>query len=87
MAKRERRSGKTASPRRTAGAPQSGRKRGVAAGPAGTEPSPAASPEARHRMIAEMAYYRAEARGFVGGDPVQDWLEAEVEVMARLQQR
>ena len=26
------------------------------------------------------AYYRAERRGFTGGDPVQDWLEAEVEI-------
>lgn len=27
--------------------------------------------------IAEAAYYRAERRGFVGGDPVDDWLAAE----------
>ncbi len=27
--------------------------------------------------IAEAAYYRAERRGFVGGDPVEDWLAAE----------
>jgi Protein of unknown function (DUF2934) len=31
----------------------------------------------RHRRIAEAAYLRAAARKFVGGDPVQDWLEAE----------
>lgn len=31
----------------------------------------------RSQMIAEAAYYLAEQRGFDGGDPVQDWLEAE----------
>jgi len=34
----------------------------------------------RHRMIAEIAFLRAERRGFKGGDPVEDWLEAEQEV-------
>ncbi len=34
----------------------------------------------RHRMIEEAAYFRAQRRGFVGGDPVADWLEAEAEV-------
>jgi hypothetical protein len=40
----------------------------------------AVSPEERHRMIAEAAYYRALARGFSGGDPLADWLEAEAEI-------
>jgi hypothetical protein len=31
-------------------------------------------------MIAEAAYYRALARGFSGGDPLADWLEAEAEI-------
>jgi hypothetical protein len=35
-------------------------------------------------MIAEAAYFRAEARGFQGGDSVRDWLEAEAEVDAVL---
>jgi len=35
------------------------------------------SAETRHRMIAEAAYYLAEKRNFQGGDPVNDWLEAE----------
>lgn len=34
----------------------------------------------RRRMIAEAAYFRAAARGFRGGDPVQDWLAAEAEI-------
>lgn len=41
--------------------------------------------EERQRMIAETAYYRAERRGFYGGDTVHDWLAAEAEVDARLQ--
>lgn len=34
----------------------------------------------KHRMIAEAAYFRAEKRGFAGGDPVDDWFTAEVEI-------
>jgi len=36
----------------------------------------------RESMIAEAAYYLAERRGFDGGDPVADWLEAEAEIDA-----
>lgn len=35
------------------------------------------TPEERHRMIAETAYFLAQERGFVGGDPVADWIDAE----------
>ena len=38
------------------------------------------SKEKRQEMIAEAAYYRAEQRGFHGGDPVIDWLAAESEI-------
>ena len=38
----------------------------------------------RRQMIAEAAYFRAEQRGFNGGDPVEDWMAAEAEVDARL---
>jgi len=38
----------------------------------------------RQQMIAEAAYFKAERRGFNGGDPVRDWCEAEAEVDARL---
>ena len=31
----------------------------------------------RQEMIALEAYLRAEQRGFEGGDPLDDWLEAE----------
>ena len=43
------------------------------------------NPDERHQMIALAAYYRAEQRGFVNGDPLQDWLEAEAEVTMKLQ--
>jgi chromosome segregation ATPase len=39
----------------------------------------------RRQMIAEAAYFRAEKRGF-GVDPVADWIEAEVEVDARVRE-
>lgn len=38
------------------------------------------SPEHRQSMIREAAYFHAERRGFLGGDPMQDWMEAEVEI-------
>ena len=34
----------------------------------------------RQQMIAVAAYFRAERRGFIGGDPNADWLEAEAEI-------
>jgi hypothetical protein len=40
------------------------------------------APEERHRMIETAAYYRAEKRGFSGGDPREDWFEAEREIEA-----
>ncbi len=36
------------------------------------------------RMVATAAYFRAEARGFAGGSPEQDWLEAEAELLTSL---
>ena len=38
------------------------------------------SNEYRQDLIEKTAYFRAEERGFVGGSPEQDWLEAEAEV-------
>lgn len=38
------------------------------------------STEQRRQLIAEAAYFRALSRGFRGGDPVADWLDAEREV-------
>jgi hypothetical protein len=42
------------------------------------------SPEERRRMICEAAYYLAQRRGFYGGMELEDWLQAEVEIDARL---
>ena len=36
--------------------------------------------EQRKQRIEEAAYYRDESRSFHGGDPLQDWLEAEAEI-------
>lgn len=47
----------------------------------------ALSPAARYRMVAEAAYFRAEQRGFVGGDPARDWAEAEAQITATLGKR
>ncbi len=38
------------------------------------------TPERRLQMIAEAAYFRAEARGFAPGHEMEDWLAAEAEV-------
>lgn len=47
----------------------------------GTEhPVPGTTPERRHRMIEEAAYYRVLYRGFYGGDPMMDWLEAKRDI-------
>jgi len=43
------------------------------------------TPEQRYRMVAEAAYFHAERRGFVGGDPGLDWAEAEAEIERLLQ--
>ena len=40
------------------------------------------SPTERWLLITEKAYFRIQRRGFVGGDPLDDWTEAEREVDA-----
>lgn len=39
-----------------------------------------AAGEERCRLIAEAAYYRAQARGFAPGQEIEDWLQAEAEI-------
>ncbi len=41
------------------------------------------SREERLRMIEEAAYFRAERRGFNGGNEMQDWLDAESEINSK----
>ena len=43
--------------------------------------------EQRQRMIAEAAYFRAQRRGFQGGNSTEDWLAAEAEIERALAQR
>ena len=38
------------------------------------------TPEQRYRMICDAAYFRAERRGFIGGNPAEDWTAAEAEI-------
>ena len=45
------------------------------------------TPEERHELIEASAYLKAERRGFQGGNPVNDWLEAEAEIDAMLIRR
>ncbi|MBU2856524.1 DUF2934 domain-containing protein [Acidithiobacillus ferrooxidans] len=51
---------------------------------AGRSKSPQVSAADRQRMIAERAYYLAEARSFVGGDCQADWYAAESWIDAHL---
>ena len=41
----------------------------------------------RRQLIATAAYYRAEARGFVGGNPEQDWIAAEADIARILEKQ
>jgi hypothetical protein len=43
-----------------------------------------AAPQEIRRLIAEAAYFRAQERGFQPGHELEDWIEAESEVMGRL---
>jgi hypothetical protein len=42
--------------------------------------SDSADETARHRMIAEAAYFRASCRGFAPGAELDDWLAAESDI-------
>ena len=54
---------------------QSGRKK--------AEPKQTISPLERWRMVTEAAYYHAQKRGLLGGNPMEDWLAAEKEIDAK----
>lgn len=43
--------------------------------------APNISVEERERLVARAAYFRAEKRGFAPGFELQDWVEAEAEVL------
>jgi hypothetical protein len=49
-------------------------------------PEPAGvSAQDRQRMIADAAYYRAQARGFEPGYELEDWLQAEADIDCTLE--
>lgn len=43
--------------------------------------APAITREEREHLVARAAYFRAEKRGFAPGCELQDWVEAEAEVL------
>ena len=43
--------------------------------------APPLDAQERDRLIAQAAYFRAEKRGFAPGCELQDWVEAEAEVL------
>ena len=45
---------------------------------------PQTASEETRRLIAEAAYFRAKQRGFEPGHELEDWVEAESEVMGRV---
>lgn len=49
-------------------------------------PGPGSSMGAQERqaLVARAAYFRAEKRGFAPGGELQDWVEAETEVLRRI---
>lgn len=53
----------------------------------GASDPPAVLAEMRREMIATTAYFRAERRGFQGGDLNEDWLAAEAEVDVLIRER
>jgi hypothetical protein len=42
------------------------------------------SPEELRKLILEAAYFRAKQRGFTPGYELEDWIQAEAEVMSRI---
>ena len=44
-------------------------------------PAPGISADEREMLVARIAYFRAEKRGFAPGRESQDWAEAEAEVL------
>ena len=70
-------------------APQATKKRTRSRRVVGTKQQKSAEPRIEFSagewqdMVATAAYYRAEARGFEGGSPEDDWYEAEAELRER----
>jgi hypothetical protein len=64
--------------------PTSEQRAAPASTPMSSNLRPDISSEETRRQIAEAAYYRAKERGFEPGHELEDWIEAESEVMGRI---
>lgn len=42
------------------------------------------SPDELRKLVSEAAYYRAKQRGFTPGHEMDDWIQAEAEVLRRI---
>lgn len=42
------------------------------------------SPDELRKLVSEAAYYRAKQRGFTPGHEMEDWVQAEAEVLQRI---
>jgi len=42
------------------------------------------SPDELRKLVSEAAYYRAKQRGFTPGHEMEDWIQAEAEVLRRI---
>lgn len=42
------------------------------------------TPDELRKLVSEAAYYRAKQRGFAPGHELEDWVQAEAEVMRRV---
>ena len=73
-------------------APRTRTTKTAAAQPQGSKPQASFGADARaevsaeevRKLIAEAAYYRAKKRGFTPGHEVEDWVQAEAEVLRRI---
>ncbi len=68
---------KTVTKKKVAAAPA---QTGVEAVAIASTTSAAIDPDTRAQMVAEAAYYRAQKRGFEGGQEQEDWYEGEREI-------
>jgi len=50
----------------------------------GKSASAEVTPEEKHHLISEAAYYRSERRSFIPGHELDDWLNAESEIEGML---
>jgi hypothetical protein len=65
-------------------APKSTAKPSVFESPANNSARVSVSPDELRKLVSEAAYYRAKQRGFAPGHELEDWIQAEAEVMRRL---